>query len=224
MVNFIDISNWQRGFNVPAAGVPGAIFKATEGTGFVDSTCDGFVQAAKGAGMLWGFYHFAGDGLAGVEADYFVENCMGYFGEGIPVLDWEGNQNVAWVNAFVRRVYERTGVWPWIYANPWRFNQGGVEPNCARWVASYPAVTSPTFSQAATWDCPEADGNVVAWQFCSDGAIGGKYIDCSLFYGDEAAWKAYAKGARKQSDNAGTRYSVLENDDFKVTVEVKDNG
>lgn len=223
MINFIDISNWQRGFDAGTGAVPAIVVKATEGTGYVDPCCDGFVQTAKNAGKLWGFYHFAGTDTAEAEADYFIENTKNYFGEGIPVLDWEEGQPVDWVNAFVRRVHEMTGVWPWIYANPWRFNQGGVEQNCARWVASYPAVAAPTFAQAATWDCPEADGNVVAWQFCSDGPVNGRNIDCSLFYGDENAWHAYAKGDNKQAGNATVPNDnqVLENDKYKVTIEVK---
>lgn len=198
MLKFIDISNWQGGMDLPSVlpSIDGIIAKATEGTGYVDPYCDGFVSDAKTAGKLWGFYHFAGNGDATSEANFFMDNCSGYFGEGIPVLDWEGNQSVSWVNEFVNAVHSRTGVWPIIYANPWRFNQGGVDSDCARWVASYPAVVSPTFDQAAEWEAPYADGNVVAWQFCSDGRLSGYSgnLDCNLFYGDSAAWLAYAGG------------------------------
>lgn len=225
MLNFIDISNWQKGFDPSTAPVDGVIAKATEGLTFVDPYCDGFVQKAKASGKLWGFYHFAGNGNATAEADYFVENCRNYFGEGIPVLDWEGTQGVAWVNEFVRRVHDITGVWPWIYANPWRFNQGGVESNCARWVASYPAVAHPTFAQAAGWKCPTADGNVVAWQFCSDGMVNDWALDCSVYYGDAASWKRYA-GTKspepaKPSAPEPSNSATLENDSYRVTIEVK---
>ena len=227
MLKVIDISNWQKGFDPSTAPVDAVIVKATEGTTFVDPYCDGFVQKAKNAGKLWGFYHFAGSENATAEADYFVSNCRNYFGEGIPILDWEGNQNVEWVNEFVRRIHDTTGVWPWIYGNPWRFNQGGVEPNCARWVASYPAVAHPTFAQAAGWKCPEANGNVVAWQFCSDGIVNGRELDCSLYYGDAVSWHAYAgtKAAptpqpTPQPEKPAKPESVtLENDKYKVTIE-----
>lgn len=231
MVRFIDISNWQGGIDLPALlpNVDGIVCKATEGATFVDPYCDGWVQQCINAGKPWGFYHFAGSGDAIEEATHFIQNTINYFEHGIPVLDWEGNQSVDWVNEFVAEVYSSTHVWPWIYGNPWRFNQGGVEPNCARWVAEYPAVTSPSFEQAESWECSETDGNVVAWQFCSDGRVSGYNgnLDCSLFYGTENQWRAYAKGDNKDSGTANgdvdsnVSTSVLENDQYKITIERK---
>ena len=230
-MHFIDISNWQGGIDLPALlpNVDGIVCKATEGATFVDPYCDGWVQQCINAGKPWGFYHFAGSGGAIEEATHFIQNTINYFEHGIPVLDWEGNQSVDWVNEFVAEVYSSTHVWPWIYANPWRFNQGGVEPNCARWVAEYPAVTSPSFEQAENWECSETDGNVVAWQFCSDGRVSGYNgnLDLSLFYGTENQWRAYALGANSETDsgdtNDGADSSVctLENDEYKITIERK---
>ena len=224
MMRGIDISNWQSGTNIPFTSVDFVICKATEGTGFVDAYCDGWVQSAKANGNAWGFYHFAGTGNAISEADWFIGNCEGYFYEGVPVLDWEGAQSVEWANDFVRRVHDMTGVWPWIYARPEYFNQGGVEANCARWVAEWPNVTSPTFDMAQTWLPSETDGNVVAWQFCSDGYVAGcGPLDCNLYYGDAASWALYAKGDRAQvpgEDLPGTVH-VLEDSDYKVTIEEK---
>ena len=234
MLNFIDISNWQRTLNPDAVypNIDAVVCKATEGTTFVDRYCDGFVQAAKRMGKPFGFYHFAGNSGATQEADYFISNCEGYFNDGIPVLDWEGSQDVNWVNEFVRRVHEIKGVWCWIYANPWRFNQGGVESNCMRWVASYPNVAHPTFSDAQGWDTPSADGLVGAWQFCSDGRINGYdgNLDCNLFYGDKEAWCKYGNSNTAGSGDTGESsgdspasdsVSVLENDEYKIMVERK---
>jgi GH25 family lysozyme M1 (1,4-beta-N-acetylmuramidase) len=241
MVRFIDISNWQGDINLPALlpNVDGVVCKATEGATFVDTYCDGWIQQCINAGKPWGFYHFAGDGDPQFEAEWFAINCENYFKHGIPVLDWEGvhdangnlifDQPIEWVNKFVQHVHDRTNVWPWIYANPWRFNQGGVNPNCARWVASYPEVSHPTFAQAKSWKCPDADGNVVAWQFCSDGRVSvyDKNLDCSLFYGTEKQWRAYALGDNSETDSGGTDagadsyVSTLENDEYKVTIERK---
>ena len=186
MLNIIDISSYQSSLNLVAAKstpIQGVIIKATEGLSYVNPCCDTHFQQAKSCVLLRGFYHFASDGNAEAEAQFFYDNCKNYFKEAIPVLDWEGNQTVDWVNRFVRKLHELSGVWCWIYANPWRFNQGGVEPNCARWVASYPKVSHPSFAQASGWDCPDADGNVVAWQFCSDGRVGGYGgdVDCSIY-------------------------------------------
>lgn len=229
MLNFLDTSNWQGWYNPALTGADAVIVKATEGANYVDPYCDSIIQQAMATGMPWGFYHFAGDGDAVAEAVHFINNCSGYFGSGIPVLDWEGNQGDDWVNRFVETVHEQTSVWPWIYANPWRFNQGGVNQNCARWVASYPDVASPTWSQAQGWDCPAADGNVVAWQFCSDGAVNGiaGNVDLDLFYGDKGQWLAYARGSANHVNAIGPGCTgvdtpeVLENDSYKVTIERK---
>lgn len=228
MLNFLDTSNHQGGYSPALTGADAVIAKAAEGTNFVDPYCDAIIIQAIAAGMPWGFYHFAGEGDATSEAAFYVDNCRNYFGRGIPVLDWEGKQSVDWVNAFVEYVHAQTGVWPWIYANPWRFNQG-VNHNCARWVAAYPIVASPTWSQAQGWDCPAADGNVVAWQFCSDGRVNGinGNVDLDLFYGDKEQWLAYARGDNRPGDigNDGKPDSddvaVLENDSYKVTIERK---
>lgn len=227
MLNFIDTSNWQGGYNPALTGADAVIVKATEGTGFVDPYCDSIIQQAIAAGMPWGFYHFASNCTNDVvdETFFFLDNCANYFGHGIPVLDWESNMSVEQVNQFVETVHHKTGVWPWIYANPWRLNLGDVNPNCARWVASYPEVVSPTWQQAQGWECPVVDGNVVAWQFCSDGSVNGiaGNVDLDLFYGTKEQWAAYAKGDNRDSGTSGGNVSatVLENDEYKVTVERK---
>ena len=231
MIRFIDLSHHNAPLDLSriAGKVRGVALKATEGVGFVDSECDKWFQQAKQLGLKRAFYHFNGIADAVSEADYFIKNTRNYFGEGVPVLDWEeirtGNhaylQPVSWVNTFVRRVHEVMGVWPWIYANPWKFNQGRVEPNCMRWIVQYPAVTSPTFEQAEGWDCPTADGVVGAWQFCSDGRLDGYYpLDLDLFYGSEAAWDAYANGDGRQVEPEPGKTYVLDGDGIKVTVEV----
>lgn len=181
----VDISNHQGGIDIDniIATTDFTIMKATEGNSFVDGWCDIWVQACRRAGHPWGFYHFARNNDPIAEADFFVDNTANYFGEGIPVLDWEDGQSVAWVNAFVERVHSRTGVWPWIYANPWRFQLGGVNENCGRWVASYPGGTpSPE-------ECPAADGvPVCCWQFTSSP------LDMNYFYGGVDTWQAYVTG------------------------------
>lgn len=234
MLNFIDISSYQADLNLVAvsSSIQGVIVKATEGTSYVNPYCDRHYQQAKSANLLRGFYHFAGSGDPLAETAFFYRNVLGYLHDGIPVLDWEGNQTVDWVNQFIRQFHNLTGIWPWIYANPWRFNQEGVEPNCARWVASYPEVAHPTFAQAASWKCPTANGNVVAWQFCSDGRISGynSNLDCSVYYGDRESWLRYADsnslaggigGSDGGNGSAGAPPVTLENETYKITVERK---
>lgn len=202
MLRFVDVSNWQRGMDLAAVvgsgGLAGAVVKATEGVGYVDPSCDGFVRQLREAGALFGFYHFARNNDASAEAEFFRANTVGYEGEGVPVLDWEDGQSVAWVNEFVERYHELTGVWPWIYANPWRFRQGEVNPNCGRWVAGYPksGITDIDYGISNALPSSYDVGLVCAWQFSSSVRISGYggNLDGDVFYGDEGAWMAYAGG------------------------------
>ena len=96
MLHGIDISNHQGDNGIELENVlpyvDFCIVKATGGNFFVDPYCDGFIEKCKQQGKLWGFYHFANDGQysnAYDEAEFFYDNCRNYFGEGIPVLDWE---------------------------------------------------------------------------------------------------------------------------------------
>lgn len=222
----IDISNHQKDLDISSVlpNVGFVMCKATEGLSFVDAYCDGFVQKCISAGKPWGFYHFAGTEKPEYEASYFMEHAYNYFGAGLPMLDWEGDQSVEWVNRFVRKVHDMTQVWPVIYGNPWRFNQGGVEPDCGRWVASYPNWYRPSLSIELP-EPPETDGLVCAWQFASDGVVPGAEgweLDVDVFYGDEAAWEAYAVGERGGASNpVGDSVSVLENGEYRITVERK---
>ena len=202
MLRFVDVSNWQRGMDLAAVvrngGLAGAIVKATEGVGYVDPACDGFVRQLREAGALFGYYHFARSNDAAAEAEFFRANTVGYEGAGIPVLDWEADQSVAWVNRFVERYHELTGVWPWVYANPWRFNQGTVNTNCGRWVAGYPSNGITDINYGINNDMPYKvnNGLVCAWQFSSSVRISGYSgnLDGDVFYGDKEAWMAYAGG------------------------------
>lgn len=228
MLRGIDISNWQAGLDIAKLkGVDFVIVKATEGSYFVDMYCDGWVQQCKSLGKMWGFYHFAGEDTPEDEARFFLDNTRNYFGQGIPVLDWEGSQSSDWVNRFVRIIHDETGVWPWIYANPWRFNQGGVEPNCARWVASYPDVVRPDL-YFDPGEPPETEGLIACWQYASDGLVLGYdgNLDINHFFGNAAAWELYvgritSGSADTDNENILTSQSVLENGDYKITVERK---
>lgn len=209
-LKFIDISNWQAGLDVAAVvrngGLGGVIVKATEGLGFVDKSCDGFVQQCRAAGVPFGFYHFARNNDAAAEAEFFREHTRGYERAGIPVLDWEADQSVAWVNRFVERYHELTGVWPWVYANAWRFNQGTVNENCGRWVAGYPSNGITDINYGLNNDMPYGvnNGLVCAWQFSSSVRIAGYggNLDGDVFYGDAAAWDRYAGGSPSSGGSA----------------------
>lgn len=225
----IDISNWQAGLIPSALDIDFCICKATGGTHFVDPSCDGFIQNCIQHSIPWGFYHFANDGIysdPSDEARFFISNCDNYFCHGIPILDWEVDVDVNWVNRFVNIVHSETGIWPWIYANPWRFNQGSVESNCMRWVASYPDWYRPPLRMELP-DPPETDGLVGAWQFASDGQVDGYdgNLDVDVFYGDLTAWCKYGgiaiKPKPQPEPQPEPQRHIMEDDDYKITIERK---
>lgn len=201
-MKFIDISNWQAGLDVPTVvkngGLGAVIVKATEGLDFVDKSCDGFVQQCINNGIRFGFYHFARNNDAAAEAEFFRNNTKGYEGKGIPVLDWEAGQSIAWVNTFVERYHALTGIWPWVYGNAWRFNQGTVNTNCGRWVSGYPrnGITDINYGLSNACSYPVNNSLTCAWQFSSSVRISGYSgnLDGDVFYGDASAWDKYAGG------------------------------
>ena len=221
MLNGIDISNWQKDIDISKLSpiVDFIIVKATEGLTYVSPSCDKQVQATIKSDRLFGFYHFGRNNDPIKEADFFIKNCKGYFYNGIPVLDWEDNQSVEWVNKFVNRVYEKTGIWCWIYGNPWRFNQGNVEKNCGRWIAQYPS-TKPTVLNSNPGNHIKTDG-VVCWQFSSNGKVDGYNgkLDLNHAYLTKENWKKYANPENTQLNS--DKISTLENDEYKVTIERK---
>lgn len=232
MLRGIDVNNhkMKEGLNDLKPLMKSAQFcicKATGGVSFVDSSCDYYVQQLREMGKPWGFYHFANDSgdrsTAEEEARFFVDNCQNYFGEGIPILDWEQDGvSASWANAFLRKVHDLTGVWPWVYSWPWQINGAGIEENCGRWIAQYPSVTHPGLDYELP-EMPETDGLVCAWQYASDGRVNGfgGDLDLNVFYGDEDAWNAYARGERGTSEDEGKHVDVLENERYTVSIERK---
>lgn len=222
----IDISNWQAGMNlsVSAKGLDFVIIKATEGLNFVDKSCDGFFQQARKLGLKIGFYHFARNNDAAAEARFFRDNTKGYEHLAIPILDWEDGQNVAWVNRWVETYHALTGVWPWIYANPWRFNQGKVNANCGRWVAGYPmnGITNINYGVSNTLPGSYNVGGVCAWQFSSSvrlpGWNGG--VDGNVFYGDRTAWDKYAGASTGESNTVQDAKPVVSSGPSGTTLQL----
>lgn len=195
----IDISNHQGGLDLRKMPVDFAIFKATEGVGFVDSFCDGWVQQAKQISLPWGFYHFARENDPVREADFFYEMCKGYFGKGIPILDWEVDTNFIWCEKWLARVHDLSGIWPMIYMSAYRvaqFNRSWVPEKCGLWIAGYPTTyaywpTSTTCPyETFSWD------TAAIWQFSSEVILPGYVgkLDGDIAYMDEKAWMKYACG------------------------------
>jgi lysozyme len=207
-----DVSHWKGAVNLAAIDCDFVITKATGGTGYVDDQCDNNVQQAIALGKKWGVFHYFSDGFNDgdpiAEADWFVDNCLGYVGKGLLILDWErgGNPDVANVGkalAWLQHVEARTGVKPVIYMSldlilslDWSaVIAGGYGLWCADYVADNTPI--PNYQMDPNRDPnPHWDGQVndVLWQFTSTGRLDGYggNLDCNFFYGTRAAWDAYA--------------------------------
>ena len=198
----IDISKWQAGLNPAAVSCDIVIAKATEGNGYTDASCAGFVDGALAAGKLVGVYHFARPDLgnsAQEEADWFVHEVQGWVGRAVLILDWEAGNlgNTGWAKAFLDRVYARTGVRPLIYmsASPASsYDWSAVSRDYGLWVAGYPNSRPQGL---ATPECPYAPGHgwqIAMWQYTSSGRATGYAgnLDMNVFYGDANAWGKYA--------------------------------
>lgn len=218
MLNGIDISGHQGDIDLSALAIDFVIVKGTEGTGYVNPWCDPKVQQARDLGLLWGFYHFASGYDATAEADYFVDQCMGYFGEGIPVLDFEAdavNRGTWWAKMFLDRVYDRTGVRPLIYMSQSvaaNYDWSHVAPYYGLWVAKYPPVTNPDFGYAPDWkgSIGAWDG-IAIWQYASDGRIPGYggNLDLNHAYMDADAWMRYV-GKEEDDEMTNDEKRMLE--------------
>lgn len=205
IMNGIDISNWQKDLDLKKIDYDFVIVKATEGLNFVDKYCDGFIQTAKAMNKKFGFYHFARPTNSAIaEAEFFVTNCRSYFGEGIPVLDWEAeNKNdVQWALRWLNRVQDLTGVKPMIYMSESVVNaynwSSVVAADYGLWVAKY-RDTKPDYNydMSAAGNMPKVKWwpFYAMWQWTSVGRLDGYSgsLDCDVFYGAPQIWDAYVR-------------------------------
>lgn len=204
----IDISYFQRGIDLAKVPCDFVIVKATQGTNYISSACDAQVQQAIRLKKPFGFYHYVNGVGATAEADFFVDHCKGYFGKGIPCIDWEDGEdsdsnNAAWgdtgyLRRLVQRVIDRTGVRPLIYAPasafPWDVAQA---LKCGTWVAQY-ADNSATGYQDTPWN--EGAYSCAIRQYSSHGRLDGwgGDLDIDKAYMDAAGWTKFVGAASDQ--------------------------
>ena len=197
MLKGIDISHWQANLDIASTGAQFVICKATQGTTFVDPSCDRHYQIAKRLGLKLGVYHYASGGDPIAEADFFVRNIKGYIGEAILVLDWEKNQNgryhehASWCLKFLNRVKELTGVKPLVYMSASVIKVADwssvVNGDYGLWVAGYP-------DNRDSWNLPQFIWDVSPWKFYAiwQYTSSGGRLDRDVFMGDATAWDKYA--------------------------------
>lgn len=199
----IDISGWQAGIDLSKVPCDFVIVKATQGVDYVSGACDTQIQQAISLSKPFGFYHYVGGSGATAEADFFIDHAAGYFGKGIPCIDWEKGDNSAWgdtnyLKQLVQRVIDRTGVKPLVYASassyPWDVAQA---LDCGTWVAQY-ANDAETGYQDAPWN--EGSYSCAIRQYSSHGRLDGYsgFLDLDKAYMDADGWKKYAVAAGSQ--------------------------
>lgn len=207
----IDVSNWQCDIDTAAVDADFIVAGATWGVGGFNNTCltNGVNQAANyqlerasNSGKSIGVYHYAMGRDANTEADFFIDNVRGYVGNAVLVLDWESQDNPsfgngAWIETWVRRVHERTRVWPVIYIQASALGQLStyVREHCGIWVAQY-ASNAATGWQSRPWNYG-AYGEAMR-QYTSNGYVSGYAgrLDLNYFRGEAWQWNAYATGER----------------------------
>lgn len=201
MLKGIDVSKWQPAGTVDFGPYDFVITKATEGIGYTDPECDKNYQKAKREGKLLGVYHFARPTSGNdpvVEADWFVDQTLGYHHEAILVLDWEAENkwNVQWAKTWLDRVYERTGVKPLIYMSASVVNQYDWSPVVAGdyglWIAGYPAKYNvPNPPVPTPDDMPFSIGAWPFWAIWQYSSSCGS-LDMDIAPMDATAWGKYA--------------------------------
>lgn len=161
-------------------GIEGIIHEATYPSFSRDTKYSYRQNGASKAGLLWGAYHFGNAGDGAKQADHFLEVVSSGASSGpgvLLVLDAEqnthypgGTMKVRQAVDFIRRVHDRTGVYPGVYSNEnWVRTLFGdrsldaesraVLSKCWLWIANYhyqPATTGP-------WK------NWMLWQYTGDG-------------------------------------------------------
>ena len=203
-LNGIDISSWQAGINVAAVPADFVIVKATEGTGYTSPCFRAQADATLNSGKLLGIYHYISGGNWQAEAQYFVKTVKDYIGRAVLALDFESGGNsayndTAYLQQCAQTVYNLTGVRPLQYGSQrdyGRLAAVGNATNCGLWIAQYSDYVRTGY-QDTPWN--EGAYSCAIRQYSSSGALPnyGGNLDLNKFYGDAAAWQAYAKSDKQ---------------------------
>lgn len=199
-MNGIDISWWQRDnykYLIDKYATDFVISRATFDFG-VDSTCDPIYQYAKSKGLQRGVYFFPLTESSDPEtsADWCVAQVEGYLHHAIMFLDWERTagtdvSKIWWAKRWLDRFTEKSGVKPVIYMNTSTVRcydwSSVVNADYGLWLADYGSNDGYDHGvpDLPYWKI------VCCHQYTSLGD-NGSGLDKDVFFGDVAAWRAYA--------------------------------
>lgn len=152
------------------SGIDAVIHKATQGLAFIDPRLALNRDAARAAGLLFGFFHFGTDEDGTAQAQYFLESAQPR-SDDLLALDFEANgagstMTQQQARDFATAINARAGKWPVLYSGNHLKTVVAVTPdpvlaNCPLWLAEYgPAPRLPNGWK--TWSL---------WQW-TDGAVG----------------------------------------------------
>lgn len=205
-LNGIDISNWQKDIDVSKVKADFVIIKATEGTTYTSPSFKTQYAQAQASGKLLGIYHYACGGDYKAEADHFLSVVGDRVGEALLALDWESNGNEKfgvddhnWVKNWCDYVYQKTMVRPVVYTSKAYMDRLSDIGDYGLWVAQYADYKVLNDYVEKPWN--EGAYKCAIRQYSSRGRLTGYAGDLDLdkFYGDQEAWKKYAKGDREEA-------------------------
>jgi GH25 family lysozyme M1 (1,4-beta-N-acetylmuramidase)/acylphosphatase len=219
--------NWSA---VKAAGKDFAFAKATEGTGFIDSSFAHNWPGMKSAGVIRGAYHFFRPGDDGTaQADYFVDEIdkQGGLkaGDLPPVADVEVGDGesaatvISRLRTFLERVKSRTGVTPMIYTANFFWGDYMGNPNFSSyplWVANYGPSCPYLPSAFSSWKF---------WQYSDDVKVNGISsggVDGDEFDGSIDQLRAFAGGGATTGGGGGGGTST--SGVFQMSRRITQNG
>lgn len=173
------------------------IVKATQGVTYVHRQCDAIINRCKADGKLWGFYHYSAGNDPIAEAEFFYNQCRGYFGNGIPCLDWESISNKSWGNSnwcrkFVDKIHALSGVWCLIYVQAsGRSQVANCANDCGLWIAGYPDNRNSWEIPRFRYKCSPWETYTI-WQYSSSA----EQTDRNVSPLTRDQWAAIAKGEK----------------------------
>ena len=169
----LDLSHWETVNDwdaVKAAGYTAIIYKASEGTTYVDETYQSAKEGAEKAGLLWGSYHFLRPGDLQGQARFYVNTV----GKDLDLYCADHEDPLVTLDDlkdFLAEVYRLTGKLAVLYSGHVIKEQllDGHDEELARhrlWIAHYTDADSPDWPQGTwpTW---------WLWQYTETGEVPG---------------------------------------------------
>lgn len=191
-----DISHYQSIIDFEALAQSGdkfLIHKATQGFTKIDTKFKARQPALRKTGLKLGWYHYlTGNGIQ--QADFFLDTVRVQENE-LLACDYEVAIDHSEAEAFVQRVYERTGQYCALYCSPAtgilnRVKVKSILLNCPLWFARY----SGNWAREPIIPLPFVNKHWTLWQYSGDGlgcephriaGIRETNIDSNCFYSND---------------------------------------